>query len=57
MFSLHDNGVEFSQVISLNDSLELMLKPRHGPKAVKTWIIRLVYSQPLKQIEKIGFQC
>jgi len=43
LFSLHDNGVEFSQVISLNDLLEPMLKQRHGPKAVKTWIITDLY--------------
>ncbi|CAG2225073.1 unnamed protein product [Mytilus edulis] len=57
-FPVHDSAVEFLQVPSLDDLLEPMMRKNHGPKAVKSWDTghRQLYTQPLKQIEKLSFQ-
>ncbi|CAG2201296.1 unnamed protein product [Mytilus edulis] len=57
-FPVHDSAVEFLQVPSLDDLLEPMMRKNHGPKAVKSWDTghRQLYTQPLKQIEKLSYQ-
>lgn len=56
-FPIHDSTVKFLQVPSLDDLLEPMLRNTHGPKAVKTWENhRQLYTQPLKQVEKLAYQ-
>ena len=48
--------MEYLNVPSLDDLLETMLSRTHGEKAVKNWEShRTLYSQPLKQIEKLGY--
>lgn len=56
-FPIHDSSVNFLQVPSLDDLLEPMLRRTHGPKAVKSWDNhRQLFTQPLKQIEKLSYQ-
>ena len=56
-FPINDNSVEFLQVPTLDDLMEVMLRQTHGLKAVKGWDTRRqLFSQPYKQIEKLGFQ-
>ena len=50
-------SVDFLQVPSLDEILESMIRTLHGPKAVKNWDKRKqLFTQPLKQIEKLAFQ-
>ncbi|XP_063412309.1 uncharacterized protein LOC134695064 [Mytilus trossulus] len=57
VFPIHDSSVEFLQVPKLDDLLEPMLRQTHGEKAVKSWDNhRQLHTQPLRQIEKLGFQ-
>ncbi|CAC5377944.1 unnamed protein product [Mytilus coruscus] len=56
-FPIHDSSVEFLQVPSLDDLLEPMLRQTHGQNAVKSWDThRQLFTQPLKQIEKLAFR-
>ena len=56
-FPIHDSSVDYLQVPSLDDLLEPLLRQTHGQKAVNSWDShRQLFSQPLKQIEKLGFQ-
>lgn len=56
-FPVHEDSLEFLNVPKLDDILEIMLKQTHGAKAVSNWdTTRQLYSQPFKQIEKLGFQ-
>ena len=56
-FPIHKNAVDFLQVPSLDEILEPMIRTLHGPKAVKNWDKqKQLFTQPLKQIEKLAFQ-
>ena len=56
-FPLQDSAPDYLQVPTLDDLLEPMLRQTHGEKAVKSWDKhRQLFTQPLKQVERLGFQ-
>ncbi|CAG2190111.1 unnamed protein product [Mytilus edulis] len=56
-FPINDDSASFLQVPKLDDLLEPMIRQTHGQKLMRSWDNhRQLYSQPYKQIEKLGFQ-
>lgn len=57
VFPVQDSAEDYLKVPSLDDLLEPLMRSAHGSKSVATWDNhRQLFSQPYKQIERLGYQ-